>query len=395
MLVSRSIEKASVIIGGDVTFTGRTENHLQDRRYEDVWGDTRALVVGHDHAICNLECPLIKIGEPIKKIGPNLKGDPLMAEFLKQWGFSAVTLANNHIMDYGPQGLESTLQSCQDAGLEPFGAGENLDKASKPHRVVLRGGKLSFVAAAEEEFCIAGEDAAGVSPLQPIPLYRRLQAEMQWADHVVVIFHGGNEYFPYPRPNLQEFARFCIDIGASAVVGCHSHVMGAYEEYRGCPIFYGIGNLLFDQDNALRRSGAKSNMGGWNEGILVSLEFSRGAKPNYRMHPYRQSAEEPGIRLLAGAEHAAALDRLESLRSTTESEDALRDVWLRFCADRLAVLPPFIAPANNRVLRKIAWLLVKNGLLPSRWWMRVVLNIIRCESHRERVVTHLEKALRE
>jgi hypothetical protein len=373
----------SILIGGDVTTTGRTADFLA-KHIECLWGDTRNLVQGHDYAICNLECPLLTKGDPIPKIGPNLRGEPELAALIKTWGFSAVSLANNHIMDFGPPGLESTLRHCESAGLATFGAGHNLSTATKAHRVVLNGKRFSFINAAEEEFCIAGDHYAGASPLRAIAVYRSIIEERSTADFVIVIFHGGNEYYPLPRPGLREMCRFFVDVGADAVVGHHSHVTGGYEVFRGKPIFYSLGNFLFDSE--------KPRQPGWNEGVLLSLEFTCGEDPKYRVHPCVQGGAAAGVQLQIDARANAVKEEMASLRSIIEDTEALTAHWTRYCAESTGSLMPFLNFSTNRVFKKIFHMVLRY-CNPPQLWIRSVLNQTRCESHRERFLTWTTTAL--
>lgn len=386
MKTTSQMKSIRLLLAGDVTATGRTAGSLKAENRNQLWNNTRDLVQSHDYSICNLECPLLTAGVPIRKIGPNLNGDPMLAAFLKSWGFDAVGLANNHIMDFGPEGLESTFRTCELAGLKTFGAGPNLMEACAPHRVQIHGQRVSFIAAAEEEFCGAHETKAGVPPLRPISLFRRIKSERPNADWIIVIFHGGNEYYPLPRPGLQELCRFSITAGADAVVGHHPHVLGGYEVFEGKPIFYSLGNLLFDS--------TKPRPNGWQSGVFLSLVLSLGECPKFYFSPYTQGGpDQPGV-ILEDPERANVVkEHVERLRDIIETPPDLARHWHEFCLNahtRLAI--PFLAPYENRLVRKVFMLMCKARLLPTNYWTRSVLNRIRCESHRERFLYWAEES---
>lgn len=104
----------------------------------------------------------------------------------------------------------------------------------------------------------------GSAPIDLVDNYQQITAAKKLADVVIVTIHGGNEYFPYPRPGLRKMCRHFIDLGVDAVICHHPHVPGAYEVYEGKPIYYSIGNLVFDQN--LPKPG-------WEEGYFVELKF--------------------------------------------------------------------------------------------------------------------------
>ena len=139
-------------------------------------------------------------GNPIEKSGGNLYAHPDCIRAVKEAGFKVVGLANNHIMDFGIKGLEKRIDTCQSAGLTICGVGRNLDKAQSISVIEKRGLKVAFIAVAEREFSIAGENKPGVAPLDPIDNTLQIESARNKADLVFVSIHGGNEYFPLPRP---------------------------------------------------------------------------------------------------------------------------------------------------------------------------------------------------
>jgi poly-gamma-glutamate capsule biosynthesis protein CapA/YwtB (metallophosphatase superfamily) len=378
------MKRINILLGGDVTSTGRTAAFLTSGRMGELWNDTQSLLDSHDYGVCNLECPLVTAGRPIRKIGPNLRGLPSLAAFLKAWGFDAVNLANNHIMDYGREGLVETMEVCATADLGSFGAGRDLEEAEAPHRVEIRGQRLSFLAATEEEFCVASDSRAGAPALRAIPLCRRIQQERERADWIIVVFHGGNEYYPLPRPGLQELCRFLVSSGADAVIGHHPHVPGGYEVYDGKPIVYSVGNLLFDS--------ARPRPGGWESGYFVSLALEAGRRPAFRLVPYVQWHEEVGgVRRSEGREAARLLAETERLRTIIETPLELRSMWSEYCKDAgHRVLMPFFRLWSGRAMSRVVRTALRAGLLPTRYWTMSVLNRIRCESHREEFIRWAE-----
>jgi poly-gamma-glutamate capsule biosynthesis protein CapA/YwtB (metallophosphatase superfamily) len=112
-----------------------------------------------------------------------------------------IGMANNHILDYGYEGVMERLASCQKNTLCHVGAGHNIEEAQMAFVIETKGVKVAIIAVAEREFCIAGEDTPGAAPLDAIDTtYQLARAQ---PDLVIVTIHGGNKYFPYPRPGLR------------------------------------------------------------------------------------------------------------------------------------------------------------------------------------------------
>lgn len=198
-----------------------------------------------DLVLINLETPLTRHLKPRPKAGPALSGsfEPL-ARFATQ--DFVLTLANNHIMDYGEIGLQETINACRNSGFETVGAGANLDTALQPVIRNLRGVKIGILACAETQFGIATPWRAGVAPIVPGKMEAWIRQLAEQVDIVIVTVHGAAEMCPWPSPQWQDLLRGFIDAGALIVHGHHSHVPQGYEEYHDGLIFYGPGNFLVE-----------------------------------------------------------------------------------------------------------------------------------------------------
>src|SRR5690606_6997335 len=112
-----------------------------------------------------------------------------------------------------------------------------------------KGVKVAIIALAAYEFNQSEGNSAGSAPIDLIDNHKQIAQAKAKADIVIVTIHGGNEYFPYPRPKLRKMCRHFIELGADAIICHHPHTAGAYETHNGKPIFYSIGNLIFDDAN--------------------------------------------------------------------------------------------------------------------------------------------------
>ena len=157
---------------------------------------------------------------------------PKSAKALADAGITAVSLANNHTANFGVKGVNDTKKNLGDANVQWFGTPWN---ASSTELVIERNGmKIAFVG--YHDF------APGFDRI--LDDVKRLSAE---GDFVIVMPHWGIEYYPHPTAKMREQAREFVAAGAKAVIGAHPHVISENETIAGVPIYYSLGNLLFDQ----------------------------------------------------------------------------------------------------------------------------------------------------
>jgi hypothetical protein len=348
----------------------------------DVLGDARSLIQQADISFTNLESPLTDHKKSINKSGPALKADPLCIEALKD--FTVVGLANNHILDYGKKGLEDTLKACENIGLPYIGAGLNIEEAQAPFIQEVKGVKVAIIAIAEYEFNQSENGGAGSASIDPITNYKQIKQAKQEADIVIVTLHGGNEYFPYPRPGLRKLCQYYIDLGVEAVICHHPHVPGAYEYYQGKPIIYSLGNFIFDA--------TKPHLD-WELGYMASLQFDVDTKSfkSLELIPYKQTVELGGIQLLKGDEKRGFLEKIEGYKNNLENNKAWLNEWQALVnkqADSYVMRHFF--PVKFRGLDFLArntpianFFFNKRNSLPK-------LNMLRCQSHRELLTNVLE-----
>lgn len=381
------VRSLNLLFGGDVAPIG-TFSSIIEARSGEIWGDARELIVNSDFKMFNLEAPICDEGQAITKIGPAIRSLPSSLEALTSIGLDAVCLANNHIFDFGSEGLSQTLSALKNRGILHVGAGLDRPSAEAPLRLDFEDRKVSIFAFAEQEFNTSLDQQAGSALLDPLLIAPKILSEREKTDVLVVCFHGGNEYFSYPRPSLRNLCHFIIDLGADAVVGHHPHVPGPYEIYKGKPIVYSLGNLVFDTESSPPM---------WEEGYFASLHLSFDANSlstiKIELHPYTQSAEQGGVTLMQGAKKEDFLSRISELRENLEERP---EVWLKewekFVAKKqLQTIIDLSSPVRFRGfwrLMKIPFL--HHILFPkSRCLHR--LNMLRCESHRELVIGTLLK----
>lgn len=367
-----------ILIAGDFCPRGRLLLLIEKKEYESVFTDVREITHHVDWAIVNLECPVSnKQPIPIRKYGGHLFCTHRSVEALRWAGFNCVTLANNHFLDYGEEGVANTLEACQKYGIDVVGGGRNLQEAARILYKEINGQTLAVINCCEHEFSIATELTAGSNPLNPIQQYYAIQEAKQNADYVLVIVHGGHEYYQLPSPRMQETYRFFVDAGADAVVNHHQHCYSGYEVYNGKPIFYGLGNFCFDK--------ASSHSGMWTEGYAVTINFTLD-NLNFIIHPYRQCAQKPDVEMLETGTFDA---KLMELNSVIVDSSLLERETRKYYKITSGIQSNIFEPINNRV-----YLSAKaRGWLPSLISNTRKLkaqDFVCCESHRDKLIYWLK-----
>jgi poly-gamma-glutamate capsule biosynthesis protein CapA/YwtB (metallophosphatase superfamily) len=373
-----------IVIGGDLCPTGPIGRACRDGDAAGVFGDLVDELQNADLAVLNLECPLITQPSPIAKSGPVLGTTPDHIAVLPAAGFDLVSLANNHAMDHGATGLASTIAACDRAGLASFGAGQDLDAAGQIRIRELAGCRVAFLGMAEHEFGIAQPRRAGVNPLDPMSFVRLVRRRAHDWDFLIVLLHGGNEFYPYPRPSLMDACRFLVEQGAHAVICQHTHCAGCYETYQGRHIVYGQGNLLFDSADASRS---------WYEGVLVVLEVDASSASRLRLVPICQSRPAPGVRSMPEPRATQFMAEIEERSARLGDAAFVQREWDGFCEQqREYYLRRLGSP--NRAFRALDRLTRYTRFFYSRAPLRAEhLNLVRCESHREVLINILSRGL--
>ncbi|MEC0230230.1 CapA family protein [Paenibacillus alba] len=233
---------------GDVIMASKVEDILTQKGYDYPYTNVKDYLSKPDFTIANLETPITTRGT-VQNKEYVYRSSPLALPPLKAAGVDIVNLANNHVMDYGPEGLQDTLNALDQEGIEHVGAGKNTDEAYKPVIVEKNGIKIAvfgFSRVVPEASWKAGPNHLGVAETYNYkPPVEAIQKAKASADLVVVVTHWGVERSDHPDKNQTDLAHRYIDAGADLIVGGHPHVMQGFEQYKGKWIAYSLGNFIF------------------------------------------------------------------------------------------------------------------------------------------------------
>lgn len=323
--------------------------------------------------IANLECPVVDdTYKKIDKQGPSLKCSIEDVRYLQNSGINLVTLANNHIKDYGEKGIEKTINCVNDIGLDYVGAGCNLNDAARIFYKKVKNKTVAIINCCEHEFSIATDYSFGANPLDAVGQWTQIQEAKSKANYVVVIIHGGSEHYSLPTPRMKQLYRFFVDSGADAVINHHQHCCSGYEIYKEKPIFYGLGNFCFDYPG---HSDEK-----WHLGVLVSLDLEDNI--GFETVPFYQFYKEAKIELLNDKEMDKFSQFIKQTNSIIADDLKLNSCFRRLCKDKARGMLLNLMPYSNKYFKFLAY----KEWLPSFIKKKRILSIydvVNCESHRD------------
>ena len=206
-----------------------------------------------DWMIANSEFTVSNRGNPMAGKLYTFRAKPERLEIYKEMGVDMVTLANNHVYDFGEEAFLDMLDAFQNASIPSIGAGHNLAEASRPYYLIIGGYKVAFFNATRAEKYIltpgATEESNGVFRCyDPTYLIQQIQTTKQESDYVIAILHYGKEGSHDLEEEQITSSRQYIDAGADIVVGHHAHTLQGMEFYQHKPIIYNLGNFIFNAE---------------------------------------------------------------------------------------------------------------------------------------------------
>jgi poly-gamma-glutamate capsule biosynthesis protein CapA/YwtB (metallophosphatase superfamily) len=292
----------SLIAVGDIMLGGRARRRIREYGRDYPFSAVLPILQRAPIVMGNLEGPLAQKAQKQNR-NFSYRVKPKAATSVLRAGINVVTLANNHLVDCGREGVLETLEVLAAAGVTPLGAAANQNAAHEPVIREAGGLRIGLLGYYWNRRCAATANLPGSA----MGVFEELETDIRQlrsrVDRVVVTFHWGRPYKPEPSPRARAKARFAIDCGAHAIVGHHPHIIQAFEIYRRCPIFYSIGNFAFGSGNSRA------------EGLMLGFRFedartlvnvyplyvkNRDPRVNYQPKLLRGEAAERMLRRLIG-----------------------------------------------------------------------------------------------
>ena len=247
-------ENVSIAVTGDVMFA---------RNMPGVLSLDSSPFSGVSNVTSNVDLLLINFENAATYSGNAMKGDvplkcsPEYVPLAKANNNTVASLANNHAFDYGIEGMQDTVSYLKDAGITPIGAGNTEDEAHQAVVQDINGRKITilnymdadnFAEYSYEVMPYANGSNPGYSAYDYDDASKQI-SENNDSDLIIAYLHFGNEYSNSPNENQIRISHELIDYGADVVIGSHPHVTQGIDMYNGKPIFYSLGNFIFDQSN--------------------------------------------------------------------------------------------------------------------------------------------------
>ena len=239
-------------------------------------GGMLSLVKDADLAIANHEQPAPDSWD-FHRHGFIFSGKPELTKSFTNAGIDWMSLANNHIKDYGTDGIVSTVENLTGYGLKVGGAGANVRQARKFDVMTVNGVRIAIIpCVAIAPWSWASRSDGGGTPCKNRYIIKDIGKAKSRADVVIVFPHWGVDYDRDPLPSQRKLAADWVKAGADLILGAHSHVSGAIEEIDGSPVFYSLGNFAFDQNWATYTM----------ESFLLEATWSGDRIVQMRLHPF-------------------------------------------------------------------------------------------------------------
>lgn len=292
-----------IVFGGDVMLDRGIRQQIEAQGFQAVVEGIEPELKQSDYAVVNLECPATEIKAPLHKQFV-FRAEPAYLQELRNAGITHCILANNHSYDQGRPGLISTAHNLGKASLIPVGYGPTQHDACMPVVIQKNGVEAAIFSSVtlrlESWMYLEKEPGMCQATVQQltdaVTAYRKEHPQT----FIIVTLHWGIEYQTAPSRTQQTQARDLVNAGADAIIGHHPHVIQTPEHINGKPVFYSLGNLVFDNMHPLAQ-----------QGILVKLTLQKNSS-EFTVLPYRIEKGKPI--LLEGPAKTEVLSRFQNLR---------------------------------------------------------------------------------
>jgi len=258
-VVSTKTKEIEIVFVGDLLLDRGVRERVEHLGVHSLFHKSiDSIFKSSDVVIANLECPATTINEPINKKFI-FRAEPIWLSDLKDHGITHLNMANNHSMDQGRKGLVDTNKNIIENGLTPLGYGEDIIQACLPQLIVTNPRKVYVLSSLqvpsenwtflEDKPCVCEADFESIS--------RTIKELKQKEPNSILIIqlHWGAEHTLVPLTSQKQQAYTLIDAGADGVIGHHPHTVQTVESYKDKPIYYSIGNFIFDQNKPINARG--------------------------------------------------------------------------------------------------------------------------------------------
>lgn len=338
-----------------------------------------------DFNMFNLEVPLTDSNNCIDKFGVCLKAPKATINAYKALGVDFLTLANNHIMDFGEKGAVDTINVLNEANIAYAGIGCDIHNIKSDYMFENNGCRIGIYCCVEHEFSVASTTCMGANPYRKLNSYLAIKDLKEKCDKIIVLYHGGKEHYRFPSVELQANCRELVDAGADVIICQHSHCVGCEEKYKDSVIVYGQGNFLFDEEENEY----------WNSGLLVQVndDFSVSYIPVVK--------KKETVRLANEKEKALILREFYERSKMILDPGTVQAEYNKFANEMLFTYLYTLSGFRSNILLRVVNKLTKNRF--GKWYLfkkynkqnlLMLQNYLECEAHRELFTAGVKNRIR-
>ena len=328
-----------------------------------------------DLMITNLEAPITLSKNKSNKTGPHLKHGFDISDTLNILKINLVTLANNHIYDYCIEGITETIENLNKNQIEYVGV--DLDGLNIGNYKIVEDDKkkIGIINICENEWVRTQDSKQGGCNFNILENTKLILDLKKRVDKIILIYHGGNEYYNLPSPRIKELFHFFCDIGVDYLVSHHTHVFSGYEIYNNSKIFYGLGNFIFD----------------YNSNYIGAILNIDTKKDLFKITLFNFDNKTKKLTL-----NTMAIQELNILNEIILDNEKLECSWINFINTRTSYLFKLniYSIISNKYFDFIISKVKVLGFLISKKRLMYVMNLIRCESHRDLLITLLKNKVK-
>lgn len=283
----------TIIFAGDVLLSDYVLENYKNQGIGGVVNDTLlSQLQSADITVVNEEFPFGTTGTKAEDKQFTFRVNPSYITVSQEMGVDAVTLANNHVLDFGEEALLETMETLDSAGILYAGAGDSVERAKQVQKMEVNGKTYGMLAASRvipvTSWNVENHTPGVFCTYDATALVKEIQQAKKKCDYLAVYVHWGVERNNQPEDYQRNLAKQYIDAGADVVIGSHPHVLQGIEFYQGKPIFYSLGNFIFNQSI--------------DKTMAVKLEIPEEGEPIIRLLPASAQNARTGILEDTGAE---------------------------------------------------------------------------------------------
>ena len=361
-------KKVTLCAVGDIGLHGDVGSLILEKGSEYPFDKVKELFGRHDLVFGNLEIPFSEHGRPFFEYETdNFHADIKTADALVAAGFNIMSLANNHILECGPDSLGLSIDVLDKNNILNFGAGTTIKQARKALVVEKNDLKIGFLGYSTKDKQSATDQSAGSSPIVEEFIREDIATLRPKVDVLIISLHFGLTYMDYPNDEGIALAHNVIDWGADLILGHHPHVVQGIENYNDKLIIYSLGEFLFDPTQGLRYS--KVAREERKRSFVFSCTLGKNGVEDYTYFPTRID-ESYQVYIMTGEEKESMKAHLRELSENIGKIDFYEYAGPQVVNNEMALLLLHLKKMNLKALFHLSKRIKMRHFLLLGGWLK-------------------------